>query len=601
MLTETVTSPTLAAQIEAIRGVLPGAEWHVWDPVSRDNCRAGVKLAIGAGTGGADGGRELAPLYRFDKARVILSLDSNFLLDEPGSLRYAREFVRSRGVDGVKRPERSEQMSRMYAVESTPTITGTVADHRLRLTPAGVEAVARRIAAAVAGSAAPAGPVPGVEAGEHEKVNAFVRAVAADLTANRGRAIVVAGEWQPPEMHALAYAMTAALGGVGGTDKPLSFIRAAEARPVNGVESLRSLLADMDAGRVDLLLILGGNPAYTAPADLAFGDRLKAFTERTGSAGERGWSVHLSLYEDETSARCQWHVPEVHYLEEWGDVRADDGTASIVQPLIAPLYGGHGVHDLLGAVLERAQAAGASNRAAAGPAAPTSASTSGPTTSPSSTGAPALALNSGYEIVRDYWRRQAGENGFEAFWHKALTAGIVPATAFAVEDVAIKTDLAALASAAPVIKPAGKGSVAVVFRPDPSIWDGRFANNAWLQELPKPLTKLVWDNAVLMSPATAAKLGLLTTTLNRTGDSDKLHQINGRLVSLTTGGVTLDKVPVWLTPGHPDGSVTVHLGYGRESAGSVGNGLGFNAYLLRTSGALWHTPAEMKVCATAGR
>ena len=275
----------------------------------------------------------------------------------------------------------------------------------------------------------------------------------------------------------------------------------------------------MNGRAVDLLVMLGCNPVFTAPADLRFADELSKVKMR----------VHLGLYEDETAYLCHWHVPETHELETWSDARAYDGTTTIMQPLIAPLYEGKSAHELL-AVL--AGQAGMSS----------------------------------HDIVRHWWESQHQAPDFADFWQTALHDGLVSGTAQSPKRVSLKPDLPA--SLPKYQEPAA--GLEIVFRPDPTIWDGRFANNAWLQELPKPLTKLTWDNAALLSNATARKLGLT----------------NGDVVELASGGRSV-RAPVWVLPGHADDSVTVHLGYGRTRAGRVGTGAGFNAYALRTSGTPW--------------
>jgi molybdopterin-containing oxidoreductase family iron-sulfur binding subunit len=306
---------------------------------------------------------------------------------------------------------------------------------------------------------------------------------------------------------------------------------AAPSDPLDPTASLRALVADMDAGRVDTLVILDANPVYTAPADLRFADAL----------GRVRLRVHLGLYDDETAALCHWHIPQAHALESWGDARAFDGTATIIQPLIAPLYGGRSAHEVLAALLEQP------NRTS-------------------------------HDIVREYWRGQAGGGDFELFWRRALHDGVVEGTALAPKQVTLRREYGRIAirpfAAQPAAgPPGGSGELELVFRPDPTIWDGRFANNGWLQELPKPLTKLTWDNAALVSPATARRLGLASE----------------EVVELRFRGVAV-RAPVWIAPGQPDDSVTVTLGYGRTRAGRVGNGLGFNAYALRATDAFWFGP-----------
>jgi Fe-S-cluster-containing dehydrogenase component len=400
-------------------------------------------------------------------------------------------------------------------VESTPSPTGLIADHRLPLKPSEVEGFARAVSGALGGAPPPA------LAGE---AGAWVAAVAKDLQAHPGRSLVVAGEFQSPAVHALAHEMNQRLGNVGQT---VVYGPQVEAQPVDPMASLAELAADMKAGRVEILLVLGGNPAYSAPADLDFASAMDKVKLR----------VHLGLYADETAARCHWHIPQAHPLEAWSDARAYDGTATIMQPLIAPLYeSARSIHEVLAAF----------------------------------TGKPD---RKGHDIVKDFWRTQlAGD--FDPAWRRALHDGVVAGwtgTAGAAAAV-IASPTGAAAPAAPAAPPA-RGGLEILFRPDPSIGDGRYANLGWLQEVPKPVTKLTWDNAALMSPATAQRLGV----------------DNGDVVELRYRGRAV-KAPVWTLPGQADDTVAVHLGYGRTRAGRVGNGAGFDANQIRTSDAPWSGP-----------
>jgi molybdopterin-containing oxidoreductase family iron-sulfur binding subunit len=547
ILTETVTSPTLAGQMQTLLSAFPAAKWHQYDPAGRDNTRAGAQLAFG---------EFVETQYRFDQAEVILALDADFLIDSPGSLRYARDFVAKRRViDDVKR------MNRLYAVESSPSLTGTMADHRLPIRASEIEALARVLAEELGVSEGRGAKGDGRKArgeergarGERRKVMGerrevegeeralhpspftlhssllashvkWIKAVARDLAQHRGKSLVIAGEQQPPVVHALAHAMNHALGNVG---KTVIYTDPVEARPVIQTESLRELVTDVAAGQVELLLILGGNPVFTAPADLNFADHLSKVKLR----------VHLSLYDDETSALCHWHIPEAHTLETWSDARAYDGTATIIQPLIAPLYGGKSAHEVLAVF--------------AGQAGQTS-----------------------YDIVRNYWKRQNPVANFEKFWQTALHDGLIADTALPTKSVQLRsTSIQDQGSSIqePVTRSESSASnLEVNFRPDPTIGDGRYANNGWLQELPKPFTKLTWDNAALISPATAERLGLG----------------NEELVELKYRGRTV-RAPIGIVPGHANDAVTVHFGYGRTRVGKIGNGIGFNAYSLRTSEATW--------------
>lgn len=494
LLTETVTSPTLLHQIGLILKEFPEAKWCVHDPVGTDAARAGSKLAFG---------EEVAPLHHLDKADVVLSLDADFLAWGPARLRDARAFAESREA-GAK--PGSTRMSRLYVVEAAPTITGAMADHRLPIQAHRIADFARRIAKALKVEGSPA-------VAEDPALDARAAEIARDLQAHKGNSLVLAGETQPAEVHALAHILNDALGNVGKTVDYLPV-------PATGAGSLQDLTRDVDAGAVDALVILGGNPVYDAPADHALADRFAKIATR----------IHLGLHDDETARLSTWHVPQAHCLESWGDVRGFDGAATIQQPLINPLFGGKSPIELLAALL------GESTR-------------------------PAL------QIIRDFWKDQKLSGDFEKAWKTALHNGVVAGTAFQAKPVKVKPAALADAPAAPKAEP---GALEVVFRPDPTVWDGRFANSGWLQELPKPLSRLTWDNAALVSPATAKRLNLA----------------NEDVVALEFESRSI-KAPVWISPGHADDSVTVHLGYGRTRGGKVATGAGFNAYLIRPSNAPW--------------
>jgi len=313
ILTGTVTSPTLVRQLSEFLAAFPAAKWHQYEAAGRDHVRAGAQAAFGA---------VVDTRYAFDKARVVVSLDADFMGTMPGSVRYIRDFAASRRVRG-----KDGDMSRLYAVESAASNTGAKADHRAAVRPAEVEACVRALAS-------PLGVPGAMPAALPAAAQKIVEAAAHDLAASRGASIVVPGDEQPPAVHAICHAINGLLGNTGITVLHTDPVASA---PVSQLESLRELVGDINGGTVDALLILGGNPVYDAPGDLRFGEALKkvAFTARLG------------LYEDETSAACQWHIPEAHPLEAWSDVRAWDGTASIVQPLIAPLYDGKSVHEVL--------------------------------------------------------------------------------------------------------------------------------------------------------------------------------------------------------------------------------------------------------------
>jgi MoCo/4Fe-4S cofactor protein with predicted Tat translocation signal len=493
VLTRTVTSSTLAAQMRALLAQFPGSKWHQYEPCGGDSAREGTRLAFG---------KSVNPVYHVDQADVIVSLDADFLTSGPGHVRYTREFSSRRDLAAGP----STKLNRLYVVESMPTSTGAMADHRLPLCSTDVEDFARRLAAAAGVS------IPPPANSSNSKISAdWLAAVARDLGKHRGSSLILAGEHQPPVVHALAHAMNVALGNVG---KTVVYTEPLEASPVNEIASLRELVSDLNSGQVELLLILGANPLYDAPADLDFGSAL----------GKAKLRVHSGLYNDETAEYCHWHVPAAHYLESWSDARAFDGT---------PLYDGHSAHEIIALLTGDIG-------------------------------------KSGYDLVRDYWKSQRPEKdkAFEAFWETSLHDGLMAGTALPAIPVSLRPDFAQQAAAQPATGDAS--AMEIVFRPDPAVGDGEFANNSWLQELPKPITKLTWDNAAMVSPVTAQKLALAT----------------GDYVTLRLAGRSV-KAGVFIVPGHADNSVTLHLGYGRRRAGQVGNGTGFNAYFLRTSSALW--------------
>jgi len=509
VLTESTTSPTLTAQLLALREQFPQMRWHQYDAVGLDNGRAGTALAFG---------RALNPIYHFTKAARVLSLDANFLYTLPGSLTYARQFMEQRRTTLTAEAEAHAEagapttMNRLYMVESSPTITGAKADHRLPLRAGQIADFARAVATALGIDVAPGATT------WSEAQTGWLTALVNDLNEHRGASLVIVGEEQPPLVHALAYAMNAQLGNIGQT---ITFTEPIEAAPVDSLQSMRELTEAMAAGRVDTLLIIDANPVYTAPVELDFGTHL----------AKVAFAVHHSLYYDETAARCQWHIPQTHYLEAWSDVRSFDGTATIIQPLIAPLFNSRTAHEMVAALLGQ------------------------------------QPLRSAYEIVRTFWDNyyaslsNPAQPTSDLFWRTSLHDGVVAGTAAPPVEVTLADGLAAARqqpSAAPT------EGIELIFRPDPTIWDGRFANNAWLQELPKHLLTLTWDNAALISPALAERLGLSTE----------------QMVEMEFDGRTLPAA-VLVTPGHPDQAVTLYLGYGR-AMGAVSEGLGFNAYALRT-------------------
>jgi molybdopterin-containing oxidoreductase family iron-sulfur binding subunit len=435
LLTPTVTSPTLAKQCRGVLDAFPKAKWHQYEPVNRDNARGGASIAFG---------QDVVVEPRFDRAKVVVSLESDFLGSGPQCVHWIRDFTSGRKVRDDAR-----EMNRLYVIESAPTATGAMADHRLPLRSADILRFAHALAKSVGVRIASTNPSDPV-------IDRWAAAIAKDLDKHRGASLVVVGETQPPTVHALAHAINAKLANVGET---VRYTKAIEFEAIDQYDSVRRLGREMEAGKVQVLVIVQGNPVYDAPVDAEFAAALAKVPFR----------VHLSLYEDETSQLCDWHIPETHFLESWSDARAFDGTVSIVQPLIAPLYAGRSAHELLSAVVDKASL-------------------------------------SAYEIVREHWKNELGaarghsEAEFEKLWRRALHDGVVAGTTFQPLNVS-----AGLFNPPPTGVTPG---IEVSFRVDPTVWDGRFANNGWLQELPKPLTKHVWGNCAAMSPATAAKLGV---------------------------------------------------------------------------------------------
>ncbi|HTV18164.1 MAG TPA: Fe-S-cluster-containing hydrogenase [Polyangiaceae bacterium] len=497
----------------------PQGQWYEYEPAATDNERIGSNLAFGSA---------YRTHLKLEAAKVIVSLDADLLGARSDSLALARAWA-------SRRDPRSE-MNRMYVFESSLSETGSGADHRFAVRSEHIKAIAAYLDAELSqrlgasGVAGAAQPKPAAKVLDEPALQKILAAAVSDLAANRGASVVAVGATQPPEVHALAHRINALLGNVGST---VEYSSVQGARDVSSADNLTNLLIEMNAGRVDTLLVLDSNPVYTAPGDADF----------VAALGKVKTKVHVGLYRDETALASDWHVPQAHFLEAWGDTRASDGTASVQQPVIAPLYGGKSVIEVLGIL----------------------------------SGDPI----GGLEIVQ----RSLGELTRDPrLWRKALHDGVVPNRAWPLTRPPLRGigsltftpgELSGLE-----VEPE---QLELVLAPDPKLHDGRFANNGWLQELPDSNTKLTWDNALLLSPKTAK-------TLNVT---------DNMLVTLSVDGRSLT-VPAMLTPGQATGSVKLYLGYGRTAAGRIGgikvNGLlgtgevidpiGVNAYPLRSK-RLW--------------
>ncbi len=500
VLAEPTSSPTMAALQRRFSARFPRALWATWEPVSSHTARDGTRLAFGQTA------RAHAALA---EAEVIVSVGADVLAEGPSALADARAFAARRRPNGGT-------MNRLLVAESVLSLTGAAADHRVALPPAALQVFLLDLAAELArlGVAIPwrATPVSAPDSASRR----FAALAARELAAARGRGLVVAGPRQSAEEHALVHALNFALGHVGRT---VTFTVEPDG-VADGPQGIEGLAAQLAAGAVDTLVILGGNPAYDAPTDLRFAELIARCPT----------SVHLSLYDDETSAQCRWHLPAAHPFESWGDVRAWDGTVSVTQPLIAPLYGGRTALEVVARLLGQHA--------------------------------------SSYELVRQHFAERVSQGDPERAWRVALADGVVAGTRLAPLQPRLDAQAVAAAAARLAERRVPPG-LALVFVADPSVHDGRFANNAWLQEVPDPLTKLTWDNAALLAPRTAERFGV------RDGD----------LVRLEVAGRALE-VAAYRLPGMAEDTVGLPLGYGRSRAGRVGTGVGFDTYRLRTTSAL---------------
>ncbi len=497
------TSPSLEALKAEIAKKYPQSAWVEYEPVSFDHAVEGARLAFG---------QPLVPHYRLEQADVIVALDCDFLGLDTLSAQPVKQFAARR------RPEEGRELNRLYAVEANFTITGAMADHRLRARSSDVASIALALVRELNVSGAEL-KVLGQSGGKQQK---FLAAAAKDLMAHRGRSLVAAGPRQPAEVHALAALINQALGNAGQT---VVYTRPPFA-PADTLAAMKKLADDLGAGRVTTLVVLGGNPVFTLPA----GADWAALFRKTAVAA-------LLFDENETWKAAMWRLPEAHAFESWGDVRALDGTVSIQQPQIQPLHGGRSALEIAALIAGREQ-------------------------------------RRGYEVVRSYWTAQWGAQA-EQKWKQALYEGVIEGTQFAPVDA--KADAAAvLAAVESAVKPAPAG-IEAVFYPSWHTLDGRFANNAWLHETPDPMTKLVWDNAALLSPATAKKLGVK----------------DGDVLEIASGGRQI-RCPALVLPGHADDSISLELGFGRSACGRVGRGVGHRVEGLRAAANFWFGPAEAR-------
>ena len=498
ILSERSSSPSLARVKAELMKRYPAAQWVEYDSVLFENARLGLELATG---------QALEPHYRFDQADVVFALDYDFLgLDSP-SILPVKQFSAKRRVTKL-----DDNMSRLYAAEPNFTMTGAMADHRVRLRGSDAGELLTLLAKELNVSGAELKVLGG---GLNDKTKKFIAVLAKDLLSHRGRSIVAAGPRQPAAVHALVAAINAALGNNGTT---VVYTQAA----VPGgstLASVQKLQSDLSSGSVKALFVLGGNPAFTMPGDLKFGEAMK----RAGTV------VALTYDTNETARAAEWHLAEAHPFECWGDARSADGTVSIQQPLIEPLWLGKSALELAGML------AGLNKK--------------------------------GYDLVRDTWLPQWGAAA-ERKWQKSLFDGVVEGTSF--PAVTVNVDTKAVMAKAVSAMAAPASGLEVCFYPSSGSYDGRFLNNAWMNEAPDPMTKLVWDNAALLSPATAKSLGVA----------------NGDLLAIAKDGREI-RVPAMVLPGHADNSISLPLGYGRTEVGRVGRGVGHSVEPLRSTNAFY--------------
>jgi len=497
ILLEPTASPLVARMLARVHERYPDARVYFYSPLASSARDQASRAAFG---------QLVVPQYHLSAAAVVVALDADFLASGPFHLRQAHDLAQRR---------RSEAHNRLYVAESCPSPTGTLASRRLAATPTELAQISAALMSAIAsdprfeshlalgGASAPTlSPAARV----------WVAAVASDVIAQAGRCVVIAGDRQPIEVQVAAHMLNAALGGHDTTRYTAAPIIAAGS-PAHDIAAFAS---DLQSGSVDTLVILGGNPCYGAPADLALPQRIRAIPN----------SVFLGAYDDETARASVWHVPAAHFLESWGDTRAYDGTVAITQPLIAPLYGGHTPAELLALI--------AGTNAAA------------------------------YDLLRDAWRTSPETSGTEA-WNDALRRGVVSGSALPPVDPALRPGAAAAAFRTLAGAASQQDAIDLVILPSAAVHDGQFANNPWLQELPDPITKLTWGNALQISPVLAERLGLA----------------NGDVATVEHDGRSLD-APILVVPGHADASVSLPMGYGRGGAESVARGVGVSATMLRT-------------------
>lgn len=517
-ISDASSSPTRHRLKTDIQSRFPNSQWVIHEPFNDDNRVEGTNLAFG---------QRLRTVNHFDEASIVVSFDDDFMTPSghKNSVEAARQFSMARHVNGVE-----DTMCRLYSIENSYSITGSMADHRLRLKSSEIEAMVFALAARLSRNLNGLDAFSGYsnDFSNHE----MVETLANELIVNRSDTILTAGTGHSPAVHAAISALNSALGNIGST---VTLYELPFQNNTDNTSTFNDAVSQAQSGAFDTVVIIGSNPVFTAAADLQFADALSNVETK----------IHLSEYVNETSRACDWHVNKAHFMEAWGDGHAYTGQRSIIQPQIAPLFDGVSDIEFLYTILNG-------------------------------------EAGNGYDLVRDTWDDVFSGN-FENNWERTLHDGINDdSESFPTANVSIQSGFASQIS--PMLDTGITDGIEITIKPDPTLFDGRFANNGWLQELPDPMTKITWDNVALMSPATADSLGLPT---ERSFSSDEVP-----VVRIDTGDGAIE-IAAWVQPGHADNSITLYAGYGRNTIGRVADGVGVNVYPLRTTGSPYFRTADV--------
>ncbi len=504
---EATSSPTYHRIKGDLVNSFPNARWVTYEAFSENNAIEGAQIAFG---------QRLRTVNHYDNADVVVALDDDFMNPQSGknSVENALKVTARRKVDSTE-----DSMSRIYSIENAFTNTGSYADHRLRLKTSQIAPFTFALAAKLSETVSGLNAFSGVsnEFSNHD----WIVKLADELIASQGQSIITAGAEHSPETHAAVAAMNLALGNSGNT---VTYHALPYRENRNEDEAFLNAITELKAGAYDTVVLVGGNIAYNAPADL---DLARAL-------GNVETSIHLSSHYDETSKVCNWHVNSAHYLEAWGDGLSYSGQRSIIQPQILPLFNGLSAIEFINTLLTGEE-------------------------------------SSGHELVQETWRTVITSD-FNRRWEEILHDGLDENSGFNTENVNLSGNFASSIESA--LTAQGIDGIEIAIKPDVRLFDGRFANNGWLQELPEPMTKITWDNVALMSAATAEKIGINPRRSFRNNDVPK--------VRISAGGTTIE-IGAWVEPGHADDSITLTVGYGRENVGRVADGVGVDTYPLRTT------------------